>query len=382
MILVAMVFALTSNAQSESAVKSSTFFDNMYVGVYGGASVKTTHVSWFDNLNTVGGVRIGKNVTPILGFAIDGIAYFDNNPKVNSGTFIQATNVSLLSTINFMNMFGGYTGTPRTFEISGIAGIGWGHVFGAIETLPKVLPTDYADGIKLNDCHRNVFTSKFGLDFGLNVGKSKAWQVYAEPAITYGMNVNGSDVQYNVNNSAFSLTAGVIYKFKNSHGTHNFVLAKLLDEEQWNRMNDDINNLRSENGSLTNTVNEQAKAIQTLTDELNKMKSGEKLSIGNVVNFKINSAKIDALQMGNLEKVAEVLKQNPDKKITVRGMADAKTGTAEFNQKLSEKRANAVKNALVKLGVPTEQISTEGVGSTQKEFAENDWNRVALFVTK
>ena len=226
-----------------------------------------------------------------------------------------------------------------------------------------------------------MLSSKMAIDFTFNVGKDKAWQVFAEPSIVYAMNPHSSNIKFNVNNSVLNLNVGVMYKFKNSHNTHNFVLGKLLDEDAWYNMNTELNSLRSANAQLTATVNTQAQVIKDLTEQISKAKVGDKLEIGTAIGFKINSSKIDKLQIGSLSLIAKALKENPNKQITVVGYADKDTGTASYNQKLSLERANSVKKVLVALGADERQIFTKGDGSTQSVFEQNDWNRTALFVS-
>src|SRR5574344_2130984 len=63
----------------------------------------------------------------------------------------------------------------------------------------------------------------------------------------------------------------------------------------------------------------------------------------------------------NVKEVAEYAKAN-GKKIVVTGYADSKTGSSSYNQQLSEKRANAVANELVKMGVNRDDIIVEAKG--------------------
>lgn len=62
-----------------------------------------------------------------------------------------------------------------------------------------------------------------------------------------------------------------------------------------------------------------------------------------------------------LEKLAEILKSNPNMKIEVAGHTDAR-GSESYNIWLSNKRANAVREYLIKLGVNPEQIVVKGYG--------------------
>lgn len=81
----------------------------------------------------------------------------------------------------------------------------------------------------------------------------------------------------------------------------------------------------------------------------------------------------DELNADARTKVGEVLAwmvANPETKIEVTGHADEK-GDAIYNQRLSEKRANAVKNMLVKAGVNPQRISTVGKGESEPAVEEN-----------
>ena len=96
------------------------------------------------------------------------------------------------------------------------------------------------------------------------------------------------------------------------------------------------------------------------------------------VFFTIDSYYIRANEGKKLEKLAAWMKENPDFTVTLVGYADKKTGTYEINQRISERRANAVKERLVKLGVPADRIMTFFKGDTVQPFAENAKNRVVI----
>jgi len=64
-----------------------------------------------------------------------------------------------------------------------------------------------------------------------------------------------------------------------------------------------------------------------------------------------------------LNKVADVLKDAANRKITVEGHTDS-TGKAAMNDRLSQQRADAVKDYLMTRGVPSKQINTKGFGAS------------------
>ena len=82
----------------------------------------------------------------------------------------------------------------------------------------------------------------------------------------------------------------------------------------------------------------------------------------------------------NVKELAEAAKAN-NKKIVVTGYADSKTGSAAYNQTLSEKRAEAVKKALVDMGVSADNIETAGQGGVA-DLTPIEYNRRAVVTLK
>lgn len=374
-VLVLAVAAMAAQAMSAQTVEGSKLSDNWYIGINGGMNAKTTHTSIFNNLNPSAGLRIGRNITPVFGVAAEGEAYFNNRGSEARplGTFVKGINVSLLGTTNFSNMFGGYTGSPRVFEIIGVYGIGWGHAFSTESNKPD---------------RKNVMTSKLGLDFAFNLGEARAWQIYVEPNITYGMNVDGDKTQFNANNSALGVLVGVNYKFGNSNGTHNFVLADLRDPMEIDALNDRINELRSDVNARDNELAASRRTINDLETKLRNQKPtvvvNETKTTTNVLQpsviFRQGKSTIDAAQYASISMIATYMKNHKDAKILIKGYASPE-GSMELNQRLSEARATAVKNALVKrYGVSADRLTTQGMGATDKMFDELDFNRVVVFI--
>lgn len=70
-----------------------------------------------------------------------------------------------------------------------------------------------------------------------------------------------------------------------------------------------------------------------------------------------------------MDRLVTFMDENKDKKVTLSGYTDS-IGTAAYNQKLSERRANSVKAYLVKKGVAANRITAQGFGKT-KPIADN-----------
>jgi len=88
------------------------------------------------------------------------------------------------------------------------------------------------------------------------------------------------------------------------------------------------------------------------------------------IHFQPNKTEITPDSHAELAKLAEFLNKNSNLQVRINGHTD-KGSTMEFNQKLSEGRALAVKNYLVMKGVTGNRISTAGFGGT-KPIADNE----------
>jgi outer membrane protein OmpA-like peptidoglycan-associated protein len=83
------------------------------------------------------------------------------------------------------------------------------------------------------------------------------------------------------------------------------------------------------------------------------------------INFKFGTAEISGADpIPTLEEVAQIMKDHPEIVVEVQGHTD-NVGTDENNQVLSEKRAQAVKDYLVRKGVPADRLQTAGFGESR-----------------
>ena len=87
-----------------------------------------------------------------------------------------------------------------------------------------------------------------------------------------------------------------------------------------------------------------------------------RLNLG--VNFATDSAKISDEYLSEIKQVADYMVENGDYTVILEGHTDS-TGSAAYNQKLSERRAAAVAGALQNFGVDADRISSVGYGESQ-----------------
>ena len=83
--------------------------------------------------------------------------------------------------------------------------------------------------------------------------------------------------------------------------------------------------------------------------------------------------------MASVAMVAKYMKNHPEARLEIKGYASPE-GDPVLNQKLSEKRAQSVKDVLVsRYGVSADRLIVKGMGATDELFDEVDFNRVATF---
>ncbi len=109
-------------------------------------------------------------------------------------------------------------------------------------------------------------------------------------------------------------------------------------------------------------------------------------SVSLTIQFEFDSAKLDPNSLPQLKELAKAM-MSPELQtlhFSVEGHTDAK-GRADYNLKLSQRRANAVTMTLVDMGIPTERLKAFGKGSEElavpsEPFA--DANRRVKIITR
>ena len=124
--------------------------------------------------------------------------------------------------------------------------------------------------------------------------------------------------------------------------------------------------LRESEAKLKNAGDERARAlldardaqIKQLQDSLNAKQTdrGTLVTFGDVL-FATNKSDLKSSGLVNITKLAQFLRDNPDRKVIVEGYTDS-TGSDSYNQSLSERRAASVQRALAQQGVDISRIVT------------------------
>ncbi|WP_165020497.1 OmpA family protein [Dysgonomonas sp. ZJ279] len=381
LLLVLVFAAITVSAQdsgfSTKAGRKATFarngfFDNWFVGAGAGANMYFAKpdgdASFFDRPTLTANLQLGKWYNPYLGIRAKGtygkIHTFANNATVMRTQKALTGEVDVM--VNLMNYFGKYN-EKRLYSLIPYVGIG----------------AAYGGGYSIKSPGRATFgeqENQKSLTF--NGGLINNFRITDKLSLAIELSAVilkddfdrriGGDWSYDLLGNA---SANLIYKLGSKT---DFSEALLMDQGLIDDLNSQINRLRQENAKLS-VPKECPKCPDPVTKvvEVNK---GTGAFISNVVFFRIGSAVIDRNQEISIFNTAKYLQDNPSAKVKIVGYADKKTGTPSINEKLSEKRAKNVANALIKkYNIDSNRVTIEWKGDTEQPYAENAWNRVAIF---
>ena len=340
-----------TSTQAQIAYEKAKPFDNVYLGVEGGV-MGPLNFNHFAPLNAAAGLKLGKQFSPVYGANLEGLAFFGDNRWQtgslgfsNSHTVVRAINLGLNGTINFTNLFGEYN-PDRRFEVGAEAGIGYWITYGD----KHIIQTD-------NTGDDTELTAKTGLTFAYNLGKDRAWQLYAEPAILWNLTHGPGDaIQFGKQAAQLGLFVGVNYKFKTSNGTHNFKIWNVGD------LNDEINSLRNQLNAKPKEVVKEV--IKEVIKEVPTTKT-QTISVENLVFVTFQQAKY--LLTAPNKKALDSIKAG--RHVQIVGTASPE-GSKEFNDRLSQNRANVVAEYLKGRGVIVDEATGQGVqGVTSNRLA-------------
>jgi outer membrane protein OmpA-like peptidoglycan-associated protein len=368
MIVMAALAMGAMSASAQTAIEEPGFFDNFSIGLDGGVTTPMTHHAFFGNMRGVAGINIYKQVTPAFALGVEGAFGVNTSSwrnRVHSSTAFDNSYVGTFGAVDLFNLFGGYNCEGRVFDIDVVAGAGWGHLYQS---------GDVPD--------HNYFATKVGLNFNFNVSPNVT--IALKPSIVWDMSDGGakqSSASYNANRATVNVMAGVTYHFGDG-----FQCVTPYNQAEIDALNGVINDLRG-------TVEAQAAANVALQEVNNglaadlaacmsrpaqvvKEKSTD-LSSVRYIFFKVGSSNITADQKPNVEMIAAYMNNHPKSKVVIKGYASPE-GNEEFNIRLAQKRAESVKDALIKrYKIAADRITAEGEGIGHM-FSEESWNRVSI----
>lgn len=304
-----------------------------------------------------GDITLGKWFTPVIGVraktqmmqlkCVDG----RENPNYDM------VNFNVQGLLNLRNLFAGYQ-PGRVWNISVYAGTGFyrnldrehyafmytGGILNTFNVTKRLfINLDIYGNVALNELDNGIGGKGAG-----NFLTTKDRQL----GVSLGVGINLGKVGWSKTPDLEAINA--------MHKAQTEALNASLAEQQ--RENDKLKELLAKRQETTTTTVQETKTV---------------VSTPVSVFFNLNSSRIASKKdLVNVEALIEQVKAN-NGKVEVLGYADSKTGSADYNKKLSERRAETVAKELKKMGLKDEQIIIKPMGGVA-DLEPASYNRRVL----
>lgn len=354
---------VTDVPTKENSVATNSFWSNWFVQAglnynmfYSSQEVGVSKTSLKDRGLLGFNVGVGKWFTPGLGLRVglDGLKWKQVNTTNDINKF-NALNLHADVLFNLSNMLCGYN-EERIWNFIPYAGSGWlrnsevdNNTWGANVGILNTFRV--SKRVKVNFELAGVFAPKGFDGIAVKANGNPTWR--------------GSDRDFRAS-VGLTVALGKTVGFKKVPDVDALMA---LNASQLDALNAALAAQQQENAQLKEELAKKPKEV--VKTEYQKEYVGAPRSIF----FNIGSSRIvSRKEIVNLKVLADAVAANKDIKLKVTGYADSATGSAAFNKKLSEARANRVADELVKLGVSRDNLVVEGMGGV-KELKPNSYNR-------
>jgi len=381
------VFTMTAQAQENQepakrfkGFETNSFWDNWELSFGGGAqlfkNVKHDKGPWTDRITPSVFISANKWITPIWGarLKVDGYSnkIFSSTPDPTGARqdakewYYFYPHLDVMA--NLTNWICGYK--PHRFYNAVLSG-----GFGLVVSQDKTYYTDNES----YDLNSDNFNYEYSADLSLNnvFRLSNAWNFNVEVQAT--LTKDGKSVQGYANNGRFgtvlSAQAGFTYKFPK----RDWKEVSAFDEDTYKNR---IASLEQDSKSANDRADQSSKENKQLKDQLAKERAKKQStqiqaaepvhdtiyqSVGSdnadgVIFFGFNKSTLNEQNHQVVKMIADKMKGS-NKTYTVTGYADKQTGSKTANEKIAKKRAQSVRNALVKAGVKSSQLKVESKGT-------------------
>ena len=377
--LVVALTAFVAQAQEASQVDNrpayKTEFEqdpaaHWFIELHGGAAMlpfgnkANGEAEFVNRISPIASLSFGRWHSPYFATRLRGYAWNVYSFEKPANDLVRYQNVFGAASLEFMfdlvNYFAPYR-ENRIFHIVPFVGLG-GHM--------KFYSADDKSGDKLGTKNDISGLLNGGLALKFRLGKRVDLNLEGQMMVSKN-NYQGTYTVHQPADVTALVSAGLTFKL----GKVEFQPVTPMDYDLVNDLNGQISSLRAQNAELSKRPVSCPECPEAAPAKASAV-------IENVVAFRIGSAKIDKNQMINVYNSAEAAKANGGK-IYIVGYADEQTGNAKINMSLSQRRAEAVKKALIdNYGVSADNIVIDYKGDTVQPFATNEWNRVAIIDIK
>lgn len=220
--------------------------------------------------------------------------------------------------------------------------------------------------------------------FAVNAGLINRFRVSPVLDVNLELSIMGTENKFDGElggkkdfDGVLAATAGVTYYFK----TRGFNKAKtcppqLISEAELNGMRNKMNALNEEVQGLKDKLAVVPAPVVVVEESVTKVPD----IAPHAIFFNLGSSAVSPQELVNLGFLADQIKEYPTLKLKLTGYANAATGSAEVNQKVSLKRAEAVADALAKTyGIARNRMTTAAAGGVDKfEKSKEYLNRMVM----
>ena len=355
---------------------TNSVFDNTFIGLGAGVNSVAERQFGLGKMGLATDVNFGKWFTPTVGLRAGwhGLKDSSKSGELNKAAFHYLHGDLLW---NISNAIDGYKETRFWNFIP--------YVTGGLSLIKhhdlKVFDQEFAGGAGLLNSLRLGERVNLNLDFNLILARAAAYNMNGFIGRYVGFPTATVGLQFNLGRTGFDRLSSVMP----------VIVPMPFTESQYNDLKNKVAALERENAQLKNKIADlenQLAPFKNLVDgQTYLFQNGRftaveaKVASPATVYFDLGSAKVSDREKAHLEFFANSVVDNATK-LLLTGSADKQTGTSNGNQKLSEKRVDAVKALLEKLGANGDNIETVANGDTKNVFDTPAKNRCVVIEVK
>lgn len=380
--------SLTMSAQSTKEKYTSDGNRNIFISVNGGISTVNSgpKEGGFATVAPHVTVSLGKWFNPVVGMRLQGGAWRANfDTHYSKGQLVGGVqkenpreyhkNVGMVRgdfMYNLSNAIFGYN-PDRVFTLTAFAGPGLTFA----KNVNAIVKYNYTDANGNGTYERTnpgnklkaMINGSVGLLANFNVSDYVSIDVEArgELASSY---LSYTSIARQV--GGIYVGAGLTYTF----GGRSFVPRQAKVDNS--ALNDEINRLRQQLAQALADLNKCREDLANVKPQTVEVVKEIETAAPRAIFFTLGSSKLDDYGKVNIKLAAEAMKKNPDHKYKVAGYADKATGNSSWNKTLTDRRAQAVYDALIAEGVSSSQLEMVSNGGTDNMFGQNKLQRMVL----
>ena len=351
-------------------------FDNMFINLGAGVNSVLERSYGLGKMGLATDVTIGKWFSPTVGLRA---GWHGINVTSKSGELNKAPYHYLHGDVlwNISNAIDGYKETRFWSFIP--------YVSGGLTLIKhhdlKVYDQEFGAGAGLLNSLRLGERVNLNIDLGVVLSRAQAYNMQGFVGRYIGLPSATLGLQFNLGRTGFDRLSSVMP----------VIVPLPFTEGQYNALKDKVAALEKENAQLKNKIADlesQLAPFKSLVDgQTYLFQNGRftaveaKVASPATVYFDLGSAKVSDREKAHLEFFANSVVDNATK-LLLTGSADKQTGSSNGNQKISEKRVDAVKALLEKLGANGSNIETVANGDTKNVFDTPAKNRCVVIEVK